>query len=60
MPRPINHDDARCELCDCLGIQHEDPERGGPCTTPDGRGGHCDCPGFEMPPDDDEEGDRYA
>lgn len=55
MPRPINHDDTRCALCDCLGIQHDGPEHGGPCTTPDGHGGRCECPGFEVPMEDDDD-----
>ncbi|OMC07081.1 hypothetical protein [Mycolicibacterium fortuitum] len=65
MPRPINHDDERCALCDHLGIQHHLPERGGPCehVEPDhqfpGWGRVCDCPGFELPPDDDEETNPY-
>ncbi|NOR03663.1 hypothetical protein HGK72_26795 [Mycolicibacterium fortuitum] len=66
MPRPINHDETRCALCDHLGIQHHLPEHGGPCehVEPDhqfpGWGRVCDCPGFELPQQDDEEDDRYA
>lgn len=60
MPEPVNFDDTRCELCECYGIQHDGPEHGGRCEATDGRGNRCDCPGFELPPDDDEEDDRYG
>lgn len=58
MGRPVNHDDARCALCEHVGYYHESPEYGGRCHMPD-RGGECTCPGFETPPDDEGEIDGY-
>ena len=55
----MNFDETRCELCECYGIQHDQPERGGPCEATDGRGTPCGCPGFETPPNDDTEPERY-
>ncbi|UVT31510.1 hypothetical protein SEA_SEJANUS_78 [Mycobacterium phage Sejanus] len=49
MPEPINYDDTPCALCDCYGIQHDDPEHGGRCHAILGPRGRCDCPGYEPP-----------
>ncbi|AUX82006.1 hypothetical protein SEA_FRANKIE_80 [Mycobacterium phage Frankie] len=51
MPDPINYDETPCALCDCYGLQHDDPEHGGPCRALDGHGRPCGCPGFEEPED---------
>lgn len=54
MPEPINFDETRCGLCDCYGVQHRDPEHGGPCEAFDGWGEPCSCPGFELPADEED------
>lgn len=53
MPECLNFDDARCALCDCYGIQHDGPERGGRCESIDGWGEPCGCAGFEVSADDE-------
>lgn len=54
MAEPINYDATPCGLCDCQGVQHREPEHGGPCEAFDGWGDPCGCPGFELPADDEE------